>query len=280
MALLDRVDRYLRMYLRMRGARVRWFTGSFGRMHLYDIPGTPGAPTLVLLHGIGAGATHFWPLMLRLRSDFGRILAPDHLGHGFSDDIANPSPEGVFAAMAEALDAELAEPAVIFGNSMGGAFAVQYALIRPEKVRTLLLCSPAGAPMSKDELVEFLKTFDLSSRQRAIDFVGRLYTRPPWFTRIIAPSVAKIFSRAWMRSFIATFRTEHFLSAEIMANLQVPTVLWWGREERIMPAASLAFWKTHLARVEEPEGFGHCPQLDHPRRLAAAIVAASRPGEK
>ena len=182
--------------------------------------------------------------------------------------------------MAEALDAELTEPAVVFGNSMGGAFALQYALVRPEKVRTLLLCSPAGAPMNRAEFTEFLLTFDLSSRQKAVDFVGRLYTRPPWFAGLIAPGVARIFARPWMRAFIATFRSEHLLNAEILATLRVPTVVWWGRAERIMPAGALSFWKEHLPNVEEPDGFGHCPQLDHPRRLAAAIVAAALPHGK
>jgi pimeloyl-ACP methyl ester carboxylesterase len=49
----------------------------------------------------------------------------------------------------------------------------------------------------------------------------------------------------------------------------------WGRSERILPPSALAYFRAHLpAHVEilEPEGFGHCPHLDNPKRLARAIT--------
>lgn len=46
--------------------------------------------------------------------------------------------------MTEALDALLPEPAIVCGNSLGGAVALHYALARPEKVLGLVLLSPAG----------------------------------------------------------------------------------------------------------------------------------------
>jgi 3-oxoadipate enol-lactonase len=47
-----------------------------------DLPGPPGAPTLVLLHGIGMTADLNWAgSFATLRRRF-RVVAPDLLGHG------------------------------------------------------------------------------------------------------------------------------------------------------------------------------------------------------
>jgi pimeloyl-ACP methyl ester carboxylesterase len=43
----------------------------------------------------------------------------------------------------------------------------------------------------------------------------------------------------------------------------------------LLPASSLAYFRRHLPGhvvIEEPEGFGHCPHVDAPARLARRIV--------
>ena len=55
----------------------------------------------------------------------------------------------------------------------------------------------------------------------------------------------------------------------------MPTLLVWGRAERILPASGLAFFRAHLpphARIEEPERCGHSPHLDRPAWLARTLV--------
>ena len=61
-----------------------------------------------------------------------------------------------------------------------------------------------------------------------------------------------------------------------LAALAMPILLLWGQSERLLPKSSLAYLRRHLpghAIIEEPAGFGHCPHIDDPARLAARLVA-------
>lgn len=53
-------------------------------MSYYQEAGPPGAPVVVLLHGYPTSSFMFRNLIPLLATRF-RVLAPDHLGFGFSD---------------------------------------------------------------------------------------------------------------------------------------------------------------------------------------------------
>ena len=93
---------------------------------------------MVVLHGLGAAATPFGPVLTRLQRHARRVVAIELPGHGFSaTPPASLGATELLGAMREALDAVLDEPAVVCGNSLGGAVALRYALDRPERVRGL-----------------------------------------------------------------------------------------------------------------------------------------------
>ncbi|MBM4365370.1 MAG: alpha/beta hydrolase [Deltaproteobacteria bacterium] len=275
MAWLDRLQ--LRL-LRWRGARSRFHDTPFGRQHVLDVPGR-GQGTLLILHGFGDQAAHFWDLVRRLQGEFGRIVIPDQLGHGLSDSPDALSPEMMFGAMMSTLDAELGDEKVyVFGNSLGGALALAYAQFRPDRVRKLMLVSPAGAPWSEDETEAVIQAFHMDERPKAVDFVHRLHARPIWYARFIAADVARNFARPALRHLAHAFRRSPAQSAETMALLQAPTLLIWGKAERLLPSSSLDFFRAHVT-VEEPEDWGHCPQLDRAPGLAARIRRWARDDE-
>ena len=181
--------------------------------------------------------------------------------------------------MREALDAVLDEPAVVCGNSLGGAVALRYALDRPERVRGLVLTSPAGAPLSDDELATLRSGFDLGTDADARAFMARLYHRRPWFGPIVAGEVRTLMHRPVIRDLLASARADDAPTPPELAALRPPTLLWWGRSERLLPPSGLAYLRANLpahAVVEEPEGLGHCPHIDDPARLAERIVTFAR----
>jgi pimeloyl-ACP methyl ester carboxylesterase len=280
MALLPLVERAARRALNRSGLQSRIVRTSIADQHLYDARGEGSLPTIVVLHGINSAATAFAPVIQRLRPHARRILAPDAPGHGFSGGPFEPlTPDSLFASTRELLDAELDEPAILYGNSLGGAVALNYALERPERVRGLFLSSPAGAAMSEEALRAFMKTFDVRSRAETTAFIDRLYHKTPWFTALITGDVQQSFARDAILSFTSSTRVEHLLQKEQLATLKVPIHLVWGRSERLLPRESLDFFKDSLpphATFDEPEGFGHCPHLDEPARIARDIVAFAR----
>lgn len=281
MGLLTTSFAFAHRWLLFRGVRSRVVVGADGPVHYYDMRGTGPHGTLVLQHGIGAEALHFLPMLRGLRRHFGRVVLPDLPGHGRSSPAAEMSPEALFAGFSTAVDHALDEgpdrEAVVFGNSLGGAMAVQWGIERPERTRALILASPAGAVMEPAALAAFLERFAFPDRAAVIDFLGRLHPRVPPGARWVAEDVRATFHRPHIRQLIASVRPEHGFGPERLGLLQPPTLLLWGKADRLMPPEMLAWYRAHLppgvATVEEPDGIGHCPQVDRPGWTVRRILA-------
>ena len=103
--------------------------------------------TFVLVHG-GLAGSWLWEKLIPLLEDDGhRVQAPDLPGHG---DDQTPIPEvslqGYADRISEVLDAH-PEPAILVGQSMGGAVISQAAEQRPDKVALLVY---VGASLLRD----------------------------------------------------------------------------------------------------------------------------------
>ncbi|WP_396909275.1 alpha/beta fold hydrolase [Mycolicibacterium sp.] len=127
------------------GAGHRVFRPSHGRPVAYrDLPGPPGAPTVVLLHGIGVTADLNWGASLAtLRSRF-RVIAPDLPGHGRS---GGPAPDFRLETCADDI-AELTTALGIdrflaVGYSMGSLVAQLLWHRHPDLTDGLVLCASA-----------------------------------------------------------------------------------------------------------------------------------------
>jgi pimeloyl-ACP methyl ester carboxylesterase len=275
-SLVQLTNRLARTTLEMTGYDSRLVRTSAGRVHVLSANGGGHLPPVVLLHGISSAAVHYLPLLQKLRSRVRRVIAPDMPAHGFSDCPSVVRAGPLKDAMVEAMDAIIDEPAVLFGNSMGGIAAVHYAIARPERVRGLILCSPSGAMMPDEELRRFLATFALDTHGSALAFVDRLFSRRNRMRHAFAWGVRKQFGGADVRELLSSTSPADLLAPEQLASLRMPTLLLWGRDERILPRHHLEFFRRHLpehARVEEPEGFGHAPYLDDVDGVARRILA-------
>ncbi len=130
-----------------------------GRTVVREARGPTGAPTLLLLHGLGAtGKLNLAPSMRRLAEGF-RVISVDHRGHGRGlrtrrfrlEDCADDA-----AAVAAACGAERVIPV---GYSMGGPIAQLFWRRHRERVQGLVLCatarhfaSPRLAPVARASL--------------------------------------------------------------------------------------------------------------------------------
>jgi pimeloyl-ACP methyl ester carboxylesterase len=274
--LLRLTNQLARTSLDLAGYRSRRVRTSAGGVHLLDARGRGHLPPVVLLHGISSAAVHFLPLLYRLRGRVRRLIAPDLPAHGFSDRPSEMRASTLRDALVEALDAVIDEPAVVFGNSLGGVAAVHYALARPERVRGLILCSPGGAMMDAASLRRFVGTFDLDTHGDALAFVDRLFSRRNRMRHLFAWGVRRQFENPDVRELLSTTSPGDLLTPDQLASLQMPVLLLWGKDERILPRDHLEFFRRHLpehARFEEPEGFGHAPYLDDVGAVARRILS-------
>lgn len=265
-----------RTSLKLDGYKSRRVGTAAGRVHVLDARGKGHLPPLVLLHGLSSAGVHFFPMLRHLRGSVRRILLPDMPAHGFSDAPHELTPEAMRLGLVQAMDAVLDEPAVLFGNSMGGIAAIQYALLRPERVRALILCSPYGALMDEAELRAFMRTFAIETHAEALAFVDQLLAQRSRIRHLVAWGVRRQFSSRHVRTLLSSTTTADLVHPEHLRALRMPVLLLWGRAERILPRKQLDFFRAHLpghARVEEPEGFGHSPFLDDAGAVARHILA-------
>lgn len=113
----------------------------------YRVAGEARAVTHVLLHGIGSGSGS-WVEQLRAaegRSDL-RLLTWDAPGYGESTPVAPASPvaDDYAQRLWAWLDAlAVRQPVVLVGHSLGCLMAARAAAVQPQRLRRLVLLSPA-----------------------------------------------------------------------------------------------------------------------------------------
>lgn len=98
-------------------------------------------PPLLLIHGLGSSGDD-WAFQ---RDDFARthtLILPDLRGSGRSAKPRGPYSIARFAAdLCALLDALAIGPLDLLGFSLGGAVAIEMALLRPQQVRRLIVCN-------------------------------------------------------------------------------------------------------------------------------------------
>ena len=276
--LLPAAERLARLGMYLNGMASRWGEVDGMRVHVYDGAGTGDLPTVVMIHGLASAGISFAGVIARLRPHVRRVVVPELPGHGMSTHPGDRrvTPELVLDTISAALDRVVTEPVIVVGNSLGGAVAIDYAKRHPDQVRALILVSPAGARLRDEEWQKLVQAFEVTGAREARRFLGRIYDRPPWFLALAAHELPNLLRRRAVRDILATSTQEHSLTPEDLAALRMPVLLLWGRSERLLPAEALAYFREHLpetAVIEEPHGFAHSPQLEHPRRVADRIVA-------
>ena len=279
--ILPAADRLAHVAMNVRGFESRYVTTGGVRLHVYDGRGRGDLPTVVFIHGLGAAGVSFARVVARLLPHTRRVIVPELPGHGRSGELtaSRLTPDILIDTMTTALETLLEEPAILCGNSLGGAVAFNFALRRPDRVRALVLVSPAGAPVPEEEFRELLDAFAVTDRRTARRLVERIYHRPPWFLALVAHEFPDVLKRRAVRDLLETATVEHAAKEEDLGTLRMPVLLLWGRSDRLLPAQALAFFRRNLpphAVIEEPEGLGHSPQLEHPSRLAERILRFAR----
>jgi len=273
-------DRILVGQLNLRGFLSRHVLTRHGRVHVLDAKGRGALPPLLVLHGFSAAAHYYDGVMLRMRPYVRRIVAPDLLGHGLSEmPREGLSEEMLRDALLHAIDHVLDEPAIVFGNSMGGAAALKLALLRPEKVKGLFLVAPGGAFMTQAEIQELISRFHLDTHDQALAFVDRLFAKPHPMRQVLAWGTRGQFDRPGLRNILEQMTPAQLLTPEEMGAIRAPTQLIWGAADRVLDPSCLEFYRRYLpahARVQVVDHYGHVPHMDYPEELHHRLLAFAK----
>ena len=214
-----------------------------------EVPGPPGAPTVVLLHGLVASGGLNWFQVFEPLSKHVNVLAIDHRGHGRGIRswkrfrLADCADDAVAL-----LDVLGIDQAIFVGYSMGGPIAQLVWHRHPERVAGLVFCATSNrfVPGVRERLLFVSAVSTLAGSTR----LGQLATRipfAPWQRQIPTavrsrPESLSRWAAAEMRRHDPRMVTEalaattSFDSRKWLNQVQVPTALMITTNDRAVPA--------------------------------------------
>src|SRR5215831_31317 len=109
---------------------------------------------LLLLHGIGASAERWLPVIPELSKYF-RVIVPDIIGFGYSDKPTVEYTIDFFLAFLQNfLDNLDIHAASLVGSSFGGWMAAEFAIRFNKRTDKLVLAAPAGMMLSSTHALD------------------------------------------------------------------------------------------------------------------------------
>jgi pimeloyl-ACP methyl ester carboxylesterase len=247
-------------------------------------------PPLVLLHGL-LGYSFSWRFVVESLSRHATVYCVDMLGTGLSDRPAglDATLRGSADRLLRFLDEVGIQRCDLLGSSRGGAVAMMAAALRPERVRSLILCAPVN-PWSAHgrRLAAFLSSVGISSlfvrlAPRLTLIHGPVLKRLYGDTRRIAPGTLEGYTEPYRRP--GAFRHETAILRTWSRDLEdlqfmlprigdIPTLLLWGSLDRAVlpPSAIPLSHNFRNCRLVVFEGAGHLPYEEVPEHFNRAVV--------
>lgn len=253
-------------FLQNQGARIYW-----------DEQGS-GDPILLIM-GLGY-PSYLWHRTRPVLKERYRAIALDNRGSGQSDAPAGPYTIAMMASdAAAALDAAGVERAHVFGLSMGGMIAQEFALQYPGRVRSLILgCTAPGGPnamRAEKRVSELLMSRDMSPEDHARAMRPYVYDSSTPLERIEEDLAIR---RQWFPKPDAyAAQLQGIFAWEAYSRLQkitAPTLVIHGETDQLVPAGNgelIAARITGAQLVKLPHA-SHIFTTDQPEASLKAIM--------
>jgi pimeloyl-ACP methyl ester carboxylesterase len=268
---------------------------ALGVEGFYMEAGDPGAPPIVLLHGLGATCSSFLPTIWDLARDY-RVIAVDLPGFGESGKPLRSLHAAYFARWVVAfLDALGIERAHVGGNSMGGRVALEVGLRNPERVDKLVLITPSLAWLRYRVAVRLVRLLRPEIavvplpllHAFVVESIKTMFGHPERMPDAALHGAADEFLRVFRtpRGRIAFFHAARAIYLEDphgrrgfwdrLKSLSRPALFLFGDEDRLVPHAFLRHVRRAVphAECELFETCGHVPQFELPDLTHARIRA-------
>jgi pimeloyl-ACP methyl ester carboxylesterase len=261
----------------LNGARIAYAQAGFGEI-------------VLLLHSTASAGAQWQALAGALGSGYS-VFAPDLYGYGESDPWPGDGPFALAheVALAEAVLPSGCTPIHLVGHSYGGAVALQFAVLHPERLRSLTLIEPVAfhllrddglEPASKRLLREVAKlAADVSKATARGDYRGAMagfvdYWNGPGAWLCTKPALQAALSRRAPKvalDFWAAMSESTPLAA--YRSIATPTIVLCGTQSprpvrRIAELVANSLPACRLCRIE---GAGHMLPLTHKEAVNAAI---------
>ncbi len=212
-------------------------------------------PPLLLLHGSGPGVTgwrNFRGILATFAEHF-RCLIVEFPGFGVSDDFGGHPMVTAYGAVDTFVETLGLDAVGIIGNSMGGGVGINCAIRQPDKVRRLVTIGGIGTNIftaGPSEGIRLLQEFtENPTRQRLIDWLHSMVYDPALVSQELIEerwaqatdpatleSARRMYGKAAFAAMMTAMRNSDApLPWATMHKVQAPTLLTWGRDDRVSP---------------------------------------------
>jgi pimeloyl-ACP methyl ester carboxylesterase len=230
---------------------------------------------------MGLGYTlEMWHRTAPILSARYRTILFDNRGVGRSDVPTGPySIRSMAADAAAVLDAAGVDRAHVFGISMGGMIAQEFALQYPERVRSLILgCTSHGGPEAVLADAEVLTTLaaraTMSAEEGVRAMIPFVYDRSTPTERIEEDLVIRRRTFPTIQGYLGQLQGIFaFESRSRLSQLRVPTLVVHGESDRLVPPENGRRLARFIegARLEMIAGASHIFPTDQPEKTHSAI---------
>jgi pyruvate dehydrogenase E2 component (dihydrolipoamide acetyltransferase) len=211
--------------------------------------GERGEP-VVLIHGFGGDLSN-WLFALPALAEEHIVYALDLPGHGGSSkDVGEGSVDSLAEAVEQFLESQGLDRPHLVGHSLGGHVAA--VLAQRGHAASLTLIAPAGVgqEVNRDYLDGFVAA---ESRRELKPVLQLLFADESLVTRSLVDDVLKYKRIDGVTEALTTIAGAAFGSQLELTDLDVPLLVLWGAEDRIIPPAGDA---------QVIEGAGHSPHME------------------
>ncbi len=211
-------------------------------------------PPLLLLHGSGPGVTGWRNFRgnLGFFAEHFRCIVLEFPGFGVSDDFGGHPMLDAQGSVPVFLDALGVDKVDVIGNSMGGGVGINFAITQPDRIGKLITIGGIGTNIYSPAPARASACCRSSPRTRpgSAWWTGstRWSTTPSWSPRLIEErwelatdpetlaSARRMYGKAAFAAMTKMMRNADFpLPWAIMHKVKAPTLLTWGRDDRVSP---------------------------------------------
>ncbi|MEO5610129.1 MAG: alpha/beta fold hydrolase [Ornithinibacter sp.] len=258
--------------------------------HLLDNGIEPVHGTVLCVHG-NPTWSYLWRGLLAAAPAGWRVVAPDHLGMGFSERTAEPRTLEQRVTDLGSLTAALGidGPVVTVGHDWGGIISLGWALAHRDQLRGVVLGNTAVAQPPGDHGPPLIRLAHLPGLRPFGCVVTPLFVRGttalsrPALPRAVRDALALPYATADRRTAVGDFVADIPFSpghrsytavsalAEGVRGLDVPALIFWGPRDPVFGERYLADLQDRLpqARLHRFEGASHLVTEDAPQYAEA-----------
>ena len=259
------------------------------RVHYQEV-GPKDAPVILLIHGFTAFNLVWSEVLLPIAAAGYRVIAPDLLGHGFSEkprhnEYTIESQSSMIISLMEHLGIE---HATVVGNSYGGAIAAVCALDHPSRIEKLVLVGAvindeptrifmlrlASAPFIGDVVTPLLMDSRMIVRRRLkkiySEFAHLLFDENRLQARHLPMKTAR-----GQRAILRTLRNWKVERVEREATrIKQPTLIIWGENDSDTPLRMGRRLNNLIpnSRLIVFRHCGHLPQEEYPVEFTRLVT--------